>query len=80
MHKINVVSSEGVVLGADVGGAHPCARRALRKLLVLRKALFWLATGPYVSGRQLEVILGHCVAACLFCRRRPGFSVVRAAC
>ncbi|CAK0802220.1 unnamed protein product, partial [Prorocentrum cordatum] len=76
MHDISEVSSEGVVLGADVGGPDPFTRRSLKKLLVVRKALFWLATGPYVSGRQLEVILGHYVAACLFCR--PGFSIMRA--
>eukprot|EP00959_Pyramimonas_sp_CCMP1952_P150401 3147554-Pyramimonas_sp.AAC.1 len=76
MHDISEVSPEGVVLGADVGGLDPSTRRSLKKLLVVRKALFWLASGPYVRGRQVEVILDHYVAACLFCR--PGFAVTRA--
>ncbi|CAK0887833.1 unnamed protein product, partial [Prorocentrum cordatum] len=76
VHDISEASSEGVFLGADVGGLGLSTRRSLKKLLVVRKALFWLASGPYVSGRQLELILGHYVAACLFCR--PGFAVMRA--
>ncbi|CAK0842121.1 unnamed protein product [Prorocentrum cordatum] len=62
MHEISVASVHSTILGAD--------------LWVLRGALQWLASGPIVTGRQVEVVVGHCVAAALF--NRAGMSVPRA--
>lgn len=36
----------------------------------------WLSRGPTITGRQLEIILGHFVAACMF--NRCGLSCLRA--
>jgi len=76
MHEVSAVCSETEVLGCDLGGATPSSRRTGRKLWLLRSALEWVASGPVVTGRQLEVLVGHFVAACLF--NRAGLSIMRA--
>ena len=46
------------------------------KLWTLRGALRGLANGPVVTGRQVEVVIGHYVAAGIF--NRAGMSIMRA--
>ncbi|CAK0796211.1 unnamed protein product, partial [Prorocentrum cordatum] len=75
MHEISPVSDAAVILGASVGGSPPSTRRVLNKLLLVRGALQWLASGPTVTGRQVEVIVGHYVALTSF--NRLGLSVMR---
>lgn len=53
----------------------PSARRTLPKLWLLRGALESSKARPYVSGRQVEIIVAHVVAACLY--RRAELSVPR---
>ena len=77
LHEITDVSSSATVLGTDVGGQPAKAQRAGAKLATLRRAL-WLAEGLVVSGRQIEVFVGHFVAACMLCR--PALSCLRALC
>ncbi|CAK0818286.1 unnamed protein product, partial [Prorocentrum cordatum] len=78
MHEISPVSDAAVILGASVGGSPPSTRRVLNKLLLVRGALQWLASGPTVTGRQVEVIVGHYVALTSF--NRLGLSVMRSLC
>lgn len=76
MHEVSDTVGEAVILGSDLGGPRPSARRTLPKLWLLRGALEWLQARPFVSGRQVEIVVGHVVAACLY--RRAGLSVPRA--
>ena len=75
MHEITAVSSSAVVLGGDLGGAVATSQRTLPKAWTLRRALQWLARGPRVTGQQVEVLVGHYVSACNWCR--DGMSVMR---
>ncbi|CAK0841452.1 unnamed protein product [Prorocentrum cordatum] len=55
MHEISETSVHSTILGADVGGHPPVTRRTGQKLWLLRGALQWLASGPIVTGRQVEI-------------------------
>eukprot|EP00959_Pyramimonas_sp_CCMP1952_P356787 7471293-Pyramimonas_sp.AAC.1 len=61
-----------------MGGCPARAQRAGAKLASLRQTLMWLAEGPVASGRQVEVIAGHFVAARTL--RRPALAALRAIC
>ncbi|CAK0798773.1 unnamed protein product, partial [Prorocentrum cordatum] len=76
MHEVSGTRPQSTILGADFGGHPPVTRRSGQKLWILRGALQWLASGPIVTGRQVEVAAGHCVAAALV--NRAGTSVPRA--
>ena len=76
MHEISGVDTTAEVLGADLGGDPPVASRYRRKLWLLRQSLAWLASGPVVTGQQIEVIIGHYVAACMY--NGAGLAVMRA--
>lgn len=65
MYEVSDMAGEAVILGSDLGGFRPSARRTLQKLRLQRGALEWLKARPFVSGRQVDVIVGHVVAACL---------------
>eukprot|EP00972_Heterocapsa_arctica_P041483 6116623-Heterocapsa_arctica.AAC.1 len=45
------------------------------RLWLLRGALRWLESGPIVTGQQVEVLVGHFVAACMY--KRAGLAVMR---
>ena len=77
MHEISETSSFMTVLGADLGGdSSPSVIRTRNKMWLLALAFRWLASGPFVSGKQVEVLLGHLVAATMF--NRAGLSIPRA--
>lgn len=77
MHEVSAVESEAsvLVLGCDLGGDVPHSRRKGARAWLLRQALAWLASGPRVTGRHVEVIIGHYVAASLY--NRVGLCVMR---
>ena len=76
MHEITEVASFANVLGGDLGGPSPAVAQTASRRWLLKRALQWLSTGPMVSGRHLEVILGHYVAAAMF--NRVGLCAMRA--
>ena len=65
-------------LGTEASGKHPYSRREGGKATHATGALAWLATGPIVTGRQVEILLGHFIAACV--SKQAGLSVPRACC
>lgn len=78
MQKTTSVEEESRVLGCDLGGHPVKVRRDIRKLCRVKQAFEWRETGPIVSGNDVEVLLGHYIAASLF--QRGGMSVPRAVC
>jgi hypothetical protein len=76
MHEISETEPQAIVLGTEAGGKRPSSRRDGSKGLMVKVALQWLAKGPTCTGRQVEVIVGHYIAACI--SNRSGLSVPRA--
>eukprot|EP00972_Heterocapsa_arctica_P078249 11538512-Heterocapsa_arctica.AAC.1 len=72
MHEISETTTSATVIGADLGGRVPHSRRLGARAWTVRQALAWLASGPTVSGRQVEVLLRHYVATSLY--NRSGLS------
>lgn len=75
MHEISPVEHETSVLGCDLGGWIPRSRRKGMRAWLLEKSLDWLVAGPRVTGRRVEVLIGHFVSAALY--NRVGLSVMR---
>lgn len=59
MHENSGVAESTVVLGAEVGGRPVRVRRDPKRAGIVRGAFQWLASGPVVTGRQIEALLGH---------------------
>eukprot|EP00972_Heterocapsa_arctica_P092144 13590470-Heterocapsa_arctica.AAC.1 len=76
MHNFSETMTSATVYGADLGGRVPHSRRVGAQAWTVRQALEWLASGPTVTGRQVEVLLGHYVATSLC--NRSGLAVMRA--
>lgn len=76
MHEISGVAECTVALGAEVCCRPVRVRRDPKRAGVVRRAFQWLASGPVVTGRQIEALLGHYISVTLF--RRAGLSVLRA--
>ena len=74
MHEVSRVVTSMAVLGCQLGGTTPTSRRNGERAGLLMGALHWLASGPRVTGKQVEVIVGHYVATALF--NRCGLAVM----
>jgi hypothetical protein len=72
MHEISETERQAIVLGTEAGGKQPSSRRDGSKGLMVKGSLQWLAKGPICTGRQVEVIVGHYIAACI--SNRAGLS------
>ena len=76
MHEVRHASPSAQPFGCHFDGARLRVGSKPEKLWRLRRAFNWLASGAPVSGRQVEVLLGHFVVESL--HHRPLLSVPRA--
>ena len=76
LHEIEWASTTGTPLGTGFDGGSKCIRPRPKRAWTLRAALLEVAAGHWVSGRQLERLMGHYVVESL--HDRSGLSVPRA--
>ena len=76
LHDIEDEVSVTEQIGLELDGVRGIARLSLRRRWRLRQALQGILDTPFLSGKQLEIILGHVVHALML--NRPAVAVLRA--
>ena len=76
MHGISAASTVGTPLGCFFSGDTLEVGAKLDRAWALKQSLLWLACGQWVTGKQIERIIGHYVVGAFY--ERLGLSVFRA--